>query len=215
MGTDARGFPLGDLRVSDAERDRAVSELSEAYQAGRITVEEFDQRSTQALSARTGRELTATVADLPLDPSPVGDAPADKATPQEDDSQLFPWLTAATSLTAICFADVALMGASQPGVGWTGSLTPAAISVLFVVLVIVLRTLARRAARLPELVTRAWLARTTEGRRPLGATARDWAEQRYVPDHGSWALIGGACRCNLHCAASGAGGLCRHRGNGY
>jgi hypothetical protein len=147
MDTDARGFPLGDLRVSDAERDRAVSELSEAYQAGRITVEEFDQRSTQALSARTGRELTATVADLPLDPSPVDDAPADKATPQEDDSHLFPWLTAATSLTAICFADIAVTGASQPGVDWTGALTPAAISVLFVVLVIVLRTLAHRAAR--------------------------------------------------------------------
>lgn len=147
MNTDARGFPLGDLRVSDAERDRAVSELSEAYQAGRITVEEFDQRSTQALSARTGRELIATVADLPLDPSPVGDAPADKTTPQEDDSHLFPWLTAATSLTAICFADVALTGASQPGVDWTGVLTPAAISVLFVILVVVLRILARRAAR--------------------------------------------------------------------
>ena len=70
MDTDARGFPLGDLRVSDAERDRAVSELSEAFQVGRITAEEFDRRSTQALSARTGRELTATVADLPLDPRP-------------------------------------------------------------------------------------------------------------------------------------------------
>ena len=36
MDTDARGFPPGDLRVSDAERDRALSELSEAYQAGRL-----------------------------------------------------------------------------------------------------------------------------------------------------------------------------------
>jgi hypothetical protein len=148
MDSDARGFPLGDLRVSDAERDRAVSELSEAYQAGRITAEEFDWRSTQALSARTGRELTATVADLPLDRGPADDTrPVDNATPRQDDSSLLPWLSAATSLTAICFAEVAVTGASQPGVDWTGALTPAAISVLCLLLVILLRLGARRASR--------------------------------------------------------------------
>ena len=41
MQTATRNFPSGDLRVSDADRDRAVSELSEAFQAGRITAEEF------------------------------------------------------------------------------------------------------------------------------------------------------------------------------
>ncbi len=35
MDTDARGFPAGDLRVSDSDRDRALSELSEAFQIGR------------------------------------------------------------------------------------------------------------------------------------------------------------------------------------
>ena len=30
-------FPAGDLRVSDADRDRAVSELSEHFQVGRLT----------------------------------------------------------------------------------------------------------------------------------------------------------------------------------
>jgi hypothetical protein len=48
-------YPSGDLRVSDAERDRALSELSEALQAGRITAEEFDQRSGQVLPARVCR----------------------------------------------------------------------------------------------------------------------------------------------------------------
>jgi hypothetical protein len=59
------------MRVSDADRDRAVSELSTAFQAGRLTVEEFNQRSSQALSARAGKELTALFADLPLDDAPV------------------------------------------------------------------------------------------------------------------------------------------------
>src|SRR3984885_5464439 len=66
MDTDARGFPLGDLRVSDADRDRALSELCEAFQVGRITADEFDQRSGQVLAARTGKELAALLADLPL-----------------------------------------------------------------------------------------------------------------------------------------------------
>jgi hypothetical protein len=69
-----RGFPPGDLRASDADRDRAVSELGEAFRIGRITADEFDQRSGQALRARTGKELTALLADLPL-----GDPPATRA----------------------------------------------------------------------------------------------------------------------------------------
>ena len=71
METAARNYPPGDLRVSDADRDRAVSELSEAFQAGRISADEFGQRSGQALAARTGKELTALLADLPLDRAPV------------------------------------------------------------------------------------------------------------------------------------------------
>lgn len=71
MQTATRNFPSGDLRVSDADRDRAVSELSEAFQAGRITADEFGQRSGQALSARTGKELTALLTDLPLDRVPA------------------------------------------------------------------------------------------------------------------------------------------------
>ena len=46
-----RGFPPGDFRVLDADRDRALSELGEAFRVGRITVGEFDQRSGQALHA--------------------------------------------------------------------------------------------------------------------------------------------------------------------
>ena len=71
MQTATRNFPPGDLRVSDADRDRAGSGLSEAFQAGRITAEEFGQRTGQALAARTGKELTALLADLPLDRVPA------------------------------------------------------------------------------------------------------------------------------------------------
>lgn len=71
MKTATSNYPPGDLRVSDADRDRAVSGLSEAFQAGRITAEEFGQRSGQALAARTGQELTVLLADLPPERVPA------------------------------------------------------------------------------------------------------------------------------------------------
>ena len=37
MNTATRDYPVGDLRVCDADRDRALCELSEAFQLGRIT----------------------------------------------------------------------------------------------------------------------------------------------------------------------------------
>ena len=58
-------YPAGDLRVSDADRDRAISALSEHFQAGRLTADEFGERSGQALQSRTGKELAALFTDLP------------------------------------------------------------------------------------------------------------------------------------------------------
>jgi Domain of unknown function (DUF1707) len=55
----------GELRVSDADRDLAVSELSEHFRAGRLTMEELDARTGQALQARTSGELASLFADLP------------------------------------------------------------------------------------------------------------------------------------------------------
>jgi hypothetical protein len=70
MDTPPGKYPPHDQRVSDANRDHAVSELSEAFQAGRITADEFEQRSGRALSARTGKELTDLFTDLQKDSVP-------------------------------------------------------------------------------------------------------------------------------------------------
>jgi hypothetical protein len=65
MQTPDRVFPPDGIRVSDADRDLALAELSEHFQTGRLTKEEFDDRSGRALRARTGQELNALFADLP------------------------------------------------------------------------------------------------------------------------------------------------------
>jgi hypothetical protein len=145
MDSHARRFPSGDLRVSDAERDRALSELSEAYQTGRITADEFDQRSTQALNARTGKELTAPLADLPPDRSPADAVPSNSATPRQANGYLVSRLTIGVSLTAICFGGVAITNALHPGASNGSSvLAPAVVALLCVVSVIVLHARARR-----------------------------------------------------------------------
>ena len=156
-------FPPGDLRVSDADRDRALSALSRAFQVGRLTADEFDQRSGQALGARTGKELTALLADLPPDR-----APALPATAVERSLSVLAArrITVASALAASIFAGVAAVNAlssgptlaqrefmqemaarnglsiplpPSPGFNWAGTITPAAIAVLFVLLIIFLR----------------------------------------------------------------------------
>jgi hypothetical protein len=70
----ASGYPPGNLRVSDADRDRAITELAGHFQAGRLTAEELDERSGRALAARTGNELAVLFADLPPDQAAAASA---------------------------------------------------------------------------------------------------------------------------------------------
>lgn len=158
-----RGFPPGDFRVSDAERDRAVSELGEAYRVGRITADEFDERSGQALRARTGRELTALLADLPVQFVPAAPPDPDSA----DRALVVRGVMFASGAVAAVLSLVALgnatLGSSGPTLAqrefaravaaqqglpapqfppshfdWAGTITPAAIAVLLVALIIFL-----------------------------------------------------------------------------
>lgn len=53
------------LRIGDGERDRALQALAEHFAAGRLTTEEFDQRSDQVWKARTTADLRPLFTDLP------------------------------------------------------------------------------------------------------------------------------------------------------
>lgn len=53
------------IRIGDAERDQAISSLGDHFAAGRLTREEFDERSDTALRARVGADLEPLFADLP------------------------------------------------------------------------------------------------------------------------------------------------------
>jgi len=64
-GSWAGSRPATGVRVGDAEREAAVTALGEHYAAGRLTKEEFDERSGQAWAARTGGDLAPLFQDLP------------------------------------------------------------------------------------------------------------------------------------------------------
>ncbi len=61
-----------DLRVSDQERELTAAALRTHFAVGRLDAEELDERLSAVYAARTGRELDATLAQLPdLPPSIV------------------------------------------------------------------------------------------------------------------------------------------------
>jgi DUF1707 SHOCT-like domain/Cell wall-active antibiotics response LiaF, C-terminal len=53
------------VRVSDSEREAVVERLNVATSEGRLTLEEFGDRVTDALAARTRGDLDKLVGDLP------------------------------------------------------------------------------------------------------------------------------------------------------
>jgi hypothetical protein len=166
-------YPPGDLRVSDADRDRALSELSDAFQAGRITADEFDQRSGQALGARTGKDLTALLADLPVERAPAtGTTALERAHRVLAIRVAIGASAAAAFVFALASAAAALsqgptlqqrelfrqmmarQGVQVPagfppsaGFDWAGTIAPGAIAVLLVVLIICLRVRLARVDR--------------------------------------------------------------------
>jgi hypothetical protein len=73
---DPRSPQFGALRASDADREIVHRTLGSAYADGRLTREEFDQRSDAVLGARTLSELPALMADLVPVPGPAGALPA-------------------------------------------------------------------------------------------------------------------------------------------
>lgn len=58
-------------RASDAEREAVVEQLRLNCSEGRLSMDEFGDRTTQALAARTGGDLRAVLADLPIVPVPT------------------------------------------------------------------------------------------------------------------------------------------------
>ena len=60
------GNPVSQIRASDADRDAVLAQLSEHFQARRLTADELGDRTGRALGARTIGDLDALMTDLPV-----------------------------------------------------------------------------------------------------------------------------------------------------
>jgi DUF1707 SHOCT-like domain len=71
--TDVGPVAGGNLRASDADRERVATVLSTAYAEGRLTREEHDERLDQLLRAKTFDDLVTITHDLVVvgNPAPV------------------------------------------------------------------------------------------------------------------------------------------------
>ena len=72
--------PEGELRVSDSDRDATLQVLSQQAAEGRLTLDELEERASQALGAKTRADLATVTRDLPAGPGPAP-APASRKPP--------------------------------------------------------------------------------------------------------------------------------------
>lgn len=66
QGYSGAGGEWGMTRAADADRDRVVETLGNAYGEGRLSKDEYDTRVENALAARTYADLDRLTTDLPV-----------------------------------------------------------------------------------------------------------------------------------------------------
>jgi Domain of unknown function (DUF1707) len=68
------------IRASDADREAVVATLREAYTAGRLLIDEFEERMAAAYAGKTWGDLRELTVDLPTQPVLGTDVPDRKLT---------------------------------------------------------------------------------------------------------------------------------------
>lgn len=82
MAVQEAGDPAWGMRASDRDREAVVAVLRDAYTAGRLTLDEFDERTSAAYAGKTWGELRALTADLPEMPVMGADLSRPPAPPR-------------------------------------------------------------------------------------------------------------------------------------
>src|ERR1700722_19674054 len=106
MNAMTENYLPAQMKASDSDRDAVVSDLGEHFQAGRLTAEEFDERTGRALTARTWGELKELQTDLPATrPAPQIPAASSPSTrPQLSAGRVAPPIMAGLVVAALVLA---------------------------------------------------------------------------------------------------------------
>ena len=94
-----------DVRAADADRERVVAELQRHASAGRLSMDEFSERTAAAYRSRMMSELDSLTADLPSEGPP---APSSGSGPVRN-------LVIALVLCAVAVALLGLVAAGHAG----------------------------------------------------------------------------------------------------
>ena len=76
------------IRASDKERESVVDVLRDAYTEGRLTLEEFEERTSAAYASKTWADLRELTVDLPVEPVLGADLPQRRPQPQPAAQQM-------------------------------------------------------------------------------------------------------------------------------
>jgi hypothetical protein len=79
-----------EMRVSDVEREQVVGILREQTGAGRLTLQEFEDRLGEVYAAKTERDLQHVLRELPVQPAPPpsADGPAYRRAEERTEAEL-------------------------------------------------------------------------------------------------------------------------------
>ncbi len=107
---------MDSLRISDADREAATDLLAEQYSLGRLSKDEFDERSDAVWSARTQGDLAPVFADLPVHAPATADRRSDRQSRRPPRGRrrfpvlLAPVLFVLLALTVATHASFVLLG---------------------------------------------------------------------------------------------------------
>ena len=96
---------MAELRIGDRDRESAVAALGEHFAQGRLTKDEYDERSDAAWTARTAADLRPLFADLPATRPVQAASPARVVEPPR---RQVPW-----KLLLVARRDSALAGLAE------------------------------------------------------------------------------------------------------
>ncbi|KQT94278.1 hypothetical protein ASG49_05125 [Marmoricola sp. Leaf446] len=93
---------MAELRIGDGERESAVAALGEHYAQGRLTKDEYDERSDAAWTARTAGDLRPLFADLPASAAgPVAPRPGAGEVVAPPPRRQVPWKALLVALAVL------------------------------------------------------------------------------------------------------------------
>ena len=123
--TDLTAPPPGAIRASDADRDKALGLLRDHWLAGRLTLEEYEARCSEAAGGRFLADLERALRELPYplpEHAPAAPTPAPAVSPDLGSRAVLALVLGVLSLAGVVLSLGMLFVLTLPASTWAWSL---------------------------------------------------------------------------------------------